>query len=213
MDGKREGEHTQISSESIEAAPMMSSGDFALLFLTCFAAPLVSHLCDLIVGSDENPLSSEKLLCAYFVLIALYVIYENIVGFLKKTRLWHKGWRLGNSDALLIALYIAGATVVIGFYDTLPGVLVIVSIFAVLFVLLWFKPVSIRIDSRKMTLFALMVAIALPVAVLGVYGGDGCADPAFLIWIVVGQFVACALFDAVYVLLKKIDAQGKKKKA
>lgn len=75
--------------------------DVILIFVTAFAAPLAVHVCDVTMGKENNPLSSEKLLCAYFALIAAYVIYEFLLSYYKQTRLWDRGWKFGNSDALI----------------------------------------------------------------------------------------------------------------
>ena len=52
------------------------SYEVILIFVTAFAAPLAVHVCDVTMGKENNPLSSEELLCAYFALIATYAICE-----------------------------------------------------------------------------------------------------------------------------------------
>ena len=136
--------------------------DIILIFITAFAAPFASHACDVTMGKESNPLSSEKLLCAYFVLIATYVICEFLLGYYKETRLWKKGWMLGNSDALIVSTYIVAAAIVFGFYDTLGGIIFIGVVLVVFLAILIIKPdrVELRVNSILVCKFAIALSYA-----------------------------------------------------
>lgn len=177
--------------------------DIILIFITAFAAPLASHACDVTMGKENNPLSSEKLLCAYFVLVATYVIYEFLLGCYKETRLWKKGWKLGNSDALIISTYIVAAVIVFGYYDTLGGTIFVGVVLIAFFVILIFKPDRVELSSRSMVLFALIVAVIVPVILTNAFGSDILNNPGHLAWVWIGQFIICVCFDGVYVIARK----------
>lgn len=177
--------------------------DVILIFVTAFAAPLAVHVCDVTMGKENNPLSSEKLLCAYFALIAAYVIYEFLLSYYKQTRLWDRGWKFGNSDALIFSTFIVVATIAIGYYDTLGGTLFILVILLFFVVILLFKPNRVRLDSRSMVFFALTVAVVIPVILQNTFGSGILDNPGHLAWIWVGQLIVCFAFDGVYVLAKR----------
>lgn len=179
------------------------SYEVILIFVTAFAAPLAVHVCDAIMGKENNPLSSDKLLCAYFALIATYVIYEFLLSYYKQTRLWDMGWKFGNSDALIVSTYIVVATIAICYYDTLGGTLFILAILIFFIIILLFKPDRVRLDSRSMVLFALIVAVVIPVILLNAFGSEILDDVGQLAWIWVGQLIVCLVFDGVYVLAKR----------
>ena len=163
--------------------------DIILIFITAFAAPFASHACDVTMGKENNPLSSEKLLCAYFILIATYVIYEFLLGYYKETQLWKKGWMLGNSDALIVSTYIVVAAIMFEFYDTLGGIIFIGAILVVFFSILIIKPDRVKLSSRSMVLLALIVAVIVPVILTNAFGSDILNNPGRLAWIWIGQFI------------------------
>ena len=179
------------------------SYDVILIFVTAFAAPLTVHVCDVTMGKENNPLSSEKLLCAYFALIAAYVIYEVLLSYYKETQLWEKGWMLGNSDALIVSSYIVVASIVIGYYDTLGGTLFMVALFALFIGILILRPNRVELSSRIMVFFAIIVAVVIPAILANAFGSDILNNPEKLTWIWLGQFVVCLGFDGAYVLAKR----------
>lgn len=180
------------------------SYDIVLIFITAFAAPLAAHVCDVTMGKENNPLSSEKLLCAYFALIATYVIYEFLLSCYKETLLWEKGWMLGNSDALIVSSYIVVTSIVIGYYDTLGGTLFLVILIALFIGILILKPNQVELSSRSMVLFALIMAVIIPAILANVFGSDILNNPERLAWVWLGQFFVCLVFDGAYVLIKKL---------
>lgn len=199
-----ENEKEESRLERARNAPSLTPSDFALLFLTCLGAPLTAHVCDLLFGAENNPLSSDKLLCAYFALVALEVLWENFFRAYQKTKLWEDGWRLGGSDAVLIALFVVVASVVLVYYDTLPGAVAVIALFLVFFVLLLFKIITLRINSWMMILIALMVAVIVPGVLLGVFGGEQFYSVVGLVRYFVGTVIVVFLFDAVAVLGKRL---------
>ena len=181
------------------------SYDIVLIFITAFAAPLAAHVCDVTMGKDNNPLTSERLLCTYFALIATYVIYEFLLSYYKETQLWKKGWMLGNSDALILSSYIVVASIVIGYYDTLGGTLFLVVLIALFIGILILKPSRVELSSRSMVLFALIMAVIIPAILTNAYGSDVLENPERLAWIWLGQFLVCLGFDGAYVLTKQLS--------
>lgn len=189
------------------------SYDVILIFVTAFAAPLAAHVCDVTMGKENNPLSSEMLLCAYFALIAAYVIYEFLMSYYKQTRFWERGWKFGNSDALIVSTYIVVATIAIGYYNTLGGTLFILAILFFFIAILLFKPDRVRLNSRSMVLFALFVAVVVPVILLNTFGSGILDNPWDLAWIWVGQLFVCIGFDGAYVLAKHfVDTDRQKQR-
>lgn len=187
-----------------QSKDMSKSYEVILIFVTAFAAPLAVHVCDVTMGKENNPLSSEKLLCAYFALIATYVIYEFLLSYYKQTRLWDMGWKFGNSDALIVSTYIVVATIAVCYYDTLGGTLFILAILLFFILILLFKPNRVRLDSRSMILFALIVAVVVPVVLLNAFGSEIFDDVGHFAWIWVGRLIVCLVFDGVYVLAKTL---------
>ncbi len=183
------------------------------IFVTAFAAPLAVHVCDVTIGKENNPLSSEKLLCAYFALIATYVIDEFLLSYYKQTRLWDMGWKFGNSDVLIVSTYIVVATIAICYYDTLGGTLFILAILLFFIIILLFKPDRVRLNSRSMVLFALIVSVVIPVILLYAFGSGILDNPGHLAWIWGGQLIACSVFDGAYVLAKRfLDTDRRNRK-
>lgn len=189
------------------------SYDVILIFVTALAAPLAVHVCDVTMGKENNPLSSEKLLCAYFALIAVYVIYEFLLSYYKQTWLWDRGWKFGNSDALIVSAYIVVAAIAISYYDTLGGTLFILAILLFFIIILLFKPDRVRLNSRSMVLFALIVSVVIPVILLNAFGSGILDNPGHLAWIWVGQLIVCIVFDGIYVLVKHfVDTDRQKQR-
>lgn len=197
-----------LNSKPVERAHGLQANDFILIFVTGFAAPLASHICDLLLGKENNPLSSEKLLCAYFFLIALYVIFECILSCYKKTSLWKAGWKLGNSDALIIVTFIVGTSIVIRYYDTLIGASAITILFIVSIFILWRKANWVTLNSRIMIMLALIVSVIVPSILLIGFGSERFFQPENLVLLWLGQFVACLGFDAVYVFAKWLKSRN-----
>lgn len=191
------------------------SYEVILILVTAFAAPLAVHVCDVTMGKENNPLSSEELLCAYFALIATYAICEFLLSYYKQTRLWDMGWKFGNSDALIVSTYIVVATIALVYYDTLGGTLFILAILLFFIVIILLNPDRVRLDSRSMVLFALIVAVVIPVILLNAFGSGVLDNVGHLAWIWVGQLIVCLAFDGVYVFVKRFvnrDGQNQKDK-
>lgn len=182
----------------------IDAGNFILLVLSCLAAPLISHLCDLVFSPEENELTSEKLLCAYFLIISLDVIYGNIVRALKKTKAWKSFLYLGDSDVVLFAVYIVGISIVLGYYDTLPGAIAITVILVIAFILLAKRPDTFKIDAVRLILYALISAILVPTIMLNVYGRDWRTSVIALLSILVVAIAGRLLFTGSAYLVKKV---------
>lgn len=204
-------EKTHPESESKSKNDRLKSYDVILIFVTAFAAPLIAHACDVAFGKESNPLSSEKLLCAYFSLIATYVIYEFLLSYYKETSLWAKGWKLGNSNALVCSSFIVVATATIGYYNTLEGTLFIIAIFILFMIILLFKPDRVKLSSRSMLLFAMMVTAIIPAILLAAFNSGIFNNLEHLAWIWFGQFFVCFVFDGAYVSAKKLTKRDNNK--
>lgn len=202
-------ERDDLESSQKQKRNGVKSYDVILVFVTSFAAPLVSHVCDVTIGKENNPLSSEKLLCTYFALIATYVIFNFLMSYYKETPLWQGGWRLGNSDALIISSFIVVATVAIGYYDTLGGTLFIVVIFVLFITILLLRPNRVELSSRNMVLFALIVSVIVPAILANAFDSVIFNSPDHLAWIWFGQFIVCLGFDGVSVLAKQLTKKNK----
>lgn len=183
--------------------------DVILVFITAFAAPLIAHICDLTMGAENNPLSSEKLLCAYFALIATFVIYEFLLSYYKRTRLWKMGWRFGCSDALIVSLYIVVATIAIGYYNSLLGAMFILAILLLFIAILIFKPDRVSLNSRRMVFFALAVSVLTPFIYINIFGTGLLDKPTNLVWFWFAQFIVCFLFDGIFVLIQRHINKGR----
>ena len=178
--------------------------DLLSLVLTSAVVPLISHALTIAFG-DDSFWSTDRLFVIYFSAISGIVIVDKLVRMLRANGMWQRGYKLGDSDAFMNLASVTPVVIVLGCYNTLPGVIAIASIYATAVIILWFDKYGFTLHPKQLYITGLIAVAVGTLCYLfqGLFIKDNLLVMCFIF--TVSQLIVCALFDLVRIVYKRLQ--------
>lgn len=184
-----------------------------LLFviITSVIVPLISHLLDLIYGSEKNPWGTEKLFVLYFSIVIVHTIINKIIQMLKKHGLYEKGFKIGDSYAMEFSATLAISMCVIYGYDLILGSVILLILFIIGAVIIWRDLSSLALLPTSLIVFGIIMALNIGMFSLFPFESGETRWMEYSLRLLIGQLCVCVIWDLLAKgFLKKKDCNNKK---
>ena len=180
-----------------------------ILMLTSMLAPIIAHALVLHGGINASQWTTERILVLYFAAITGYILSDKLFRLVKKSGLYERGIKLGDSDALPNLIWMAPVSIVLLYYDTLEGTLILIGLSLLSIIILWKDRKEIVFSTSTSFVLAVFVIMYIVVFSFAPYEGSIKEWITILVGWLVAQFVVCLIWDIVAIYLKK-HRTGKK---
>ncbi len=162
---------------------------------SCVMAPVISRLINLVCG-QETIWSTEMILLVYTSSIIGYVISWKLYSHFEKTKLYQKGFRLGDADNVKFVIWVFPVVLSLNngsIYATV--LLIIISLLAVFIVAKDIK----NIDFSKITLLVIGLMTLCSIIVYTIY-------PNWWFWlmIILAAFMMALIRDSFVIIIRRI---------
>ena len=174
---------------------------------TCLLAPLIAHLLDLLL-KDKNIWTTERILIVYLALLTGQIIFHKICQIFKERGLYDKGFRLGDSDALEIAVCMMLVSIVMFNYNSYHAILLLIGLSVIAIIVLVIDRESIHISFRNLCISGI---ITLIIIIYEYVTGFNLSITQWGIYILC-QFLVCVAFDVLIILCRRAKSYKRKKK-
>lgn len=185
--------------------------DLLIVIVTCVSAPLLAHVLDLLYG-EANPWKSDRLVVLYFAAVAGYIISAKCIRLLKRSSLYERGLKLGDSDAFQNLFWAFPVLLVTYCYDYLPGVFITAILFLTAIVILYRDGENVCINVAALCVSGILTMAIAALAQMLPVEWSASEWIMYLLKLLIAQTFVCLMFDAAAYLIKKRKKQKEDKR-
>ena len=191
----------ESGNESKNEVYVNNNTNLLITMYSCAMVPLIAHLMELFF-KDINIWSTERLLLLYLASVSGYIISDKLFRVLRKSKYYDMGFKLGNSDAMGIAICMSINSMVVMYYDSVATTIVLSICVFLSIVILSHDINKIRFDYRKLIIIGIYTVMFMLLNIKNHF-----SQPlSWWIRFLIIQFIVCSAFDLIIMLINKLKS-------